>query len=375
MKKLNRLLPGILVLCFFFACKKNFDPDKSLIKDPAFTALAQNCSSPQRYRDTIFTDAQIRITRNRIFRSSSDYAAGDTVRTPLLYDWYEPMDTDPNLMRPLIILLHGGGFTYNPPLHTTSRTDADYSARRFARYGYCVATIEYRIDSNLMDTAHYFTASNLNVMYRELYRSTQDARYAVRFAKEAAAASKIDTNYIFMGGGSAGAIISLLVAYLDDNEVSPCWVNVTALGNLDYGTNLPYSGKIKAAMAYSGVIPDLNFIQAGSIPSLNIQSKKDNYFPYECGLDYTYRRIMCCGAKSISDRLQSLNIPHELILLEDSELNIPAPIPGDFYSHSHGSVMSPIYQGGVLVSHAYENRDVDSTAHFLYRNFSPDACP
>jgi hypothetical protein len=375
MKSAKYLLPYILLLSVLVACKKNVDSNKSFLKNPA--TLAVNCSSPQRYRDTIFTEAQIRIIRNRIFRNSTDYAPGDTVRTPLLYDWYEPMDTDPALMRPVIILLHGGGFTYNPPPHTTSRLDFDYPAKRLARYGFCVASIEYRIDSSLMDTAHYFTQANVNVIYREIYRAVQDARYAVRFAKAAAMASKIDTNYIFMGGGSAGAIISLFAAYLDDNEISPTIIDTSVLGKLDYGTSLPYTGKVRGVMSYSGVITDLNFIQAGSIPSLNIQSKKDNYFPYECGIDYTYQRIYCCGAKSISERLQSLNIPHELILLDDLDYTVTTPSAGNFYSHSHGSVMSSVLStpAGTIASNFYQNRDADSTAHFLYRTFSPDPCP
>jgi hypothetical protein len=361
MKKPFVQLPIVLLvsITLFFSCQKRLEEKGLTATESTSTSatLLTDCSDPQRFRDMVFTESQIQITPNNVYRhASSDYASGDAVKVDLTYDYYNPVETDTSLLRPLIILLPGGGFT--------NLTDMNVEAKRFARYGFCVAALKYRVDPNLTDTATYFTVGS-NKGYVAIYRAVQDVRFAIRLAKQAAPASKIDSNYIFVGGVSAGAITALHVAYLDDNEVPASLINVTSLGLLDHGGNQQNTAKVKGVFAHAGGLTGLNMIESGDIPAFNMMSLKDTYFSLDCSdPDLTYRRIYFCGARAVANQLTALGIQNKLTLLPDNEITVNPVTPGDFTTHSHGSIFTP----------AYMNRDVDSTVSFIYSTFHPNPC-
>lgn len=321
--------------------------------------LYTNCAGPQRFKDTVFTSSQILLYTNIGYRHVADYAPNDSVKSELTYDYYQPLETDASLLRPLIILLPGGGFT--------TLTDMGSEAKRFARYGYCVAIPKYRINPRLLDTANYFKIGS-KVGYEEVYRAVQDIRFAIRLAKRDALLTKIDTNNIFVGGVSAGAIIALHVAYADANEITPSLINIDSLGVLDYGGNLNNTAKIRGVFAHSGGLTGLGFISsAGDVPAFNLMSLKDTYYSVDCAnTEYTYRRLYFCGPRAVSQQLSSFGIVNKLVLLDDAGLNVPPVIPGNFSTHSHGSVFYSEY---------YRARDVESTVSFIYRTFFPNPCP
>ncbi len=124
--------------------------------------------------------------------------------TDLFMDIYEPVG-DGLTRRPLMIWAHPGGFL----LGDKEADDMVALCDSFARRGYVTASISYRLGFNPLST----TSAE-----RAVYRGTQDARAAIRYLMEYASIYSIDTNYIFLGGSSAGGVAAVHVAYADQDE-------------------------------------------------------------------------------------------------------------------------------------------------------------
>lgn len=147
----------------------------------------------QRFLTPIF-DA-IAITTDISYGNASNYLGEPE---DLRLDFYEPV-SDTMALRPMVIYVHGGGFvdtTQSKSLvHIVAYCDS------LARRGYVTASINYRLDTSISNRAV------INAMH--------DAKAAVRFFKANYLTYKIDTNLMFIGGESAGAITSLATNYID----------------------------------------------------------------------------------------------------------------------------------------------------------------
>ena len=145
--------------------------------------LIGSVNAQVRYVDEIFSDVTV--------TSDITYAANVTVITtlqglppmalPQNMDVYAPTgDTETN--RPLIIYLHTGNFlpTYVNGGATGDRDDncAVEICSRFARMGYVVASIDYRLGWNPLVES---TTERATQLIGAAYRGVQDARTAVRY--------------------------------------------------------------------------------------------------------------------------------------------------------------------------------------------------
>lgn len=77
--------------------------------------------------------------------------------------------------------------------------------------GYVAVTIQYRLSAT--DKSSWVET---DTMKRAVNHAVEDARSAIDWLRAHATEYRIDTNQIFIGGSSAGAITSLHVAYQDD---------------------------------------------------------------------------------------------------------------------------------------------------------------
>lgn len=291
---MKKLLYFVLLLTIMSSCKKSTEPgiQKALITSP---------SGPIRYKNEIFTEAQVKVTKDIIYRNLVDYAAGDQKKETLKLNFYEPLN-DTLKIRPLIIFVHGGGFVGG------SKDDAatDSICKAYIKHGFVVSSLNYRLDPTLNSKKCAGTLT-LKDFAQAIYRAVQDANFSVRFLKKVAVTGKIDTNKIFIGGGSAGAIVALHSTYLDDNEVDPALINKAALGKLNYG-GFNLSSKTQGAFAYAGAIIDTNWISAGNKPAALMHSTGDNLLPYNSGLDGLFQLLQVYGGNSVSNRLRNLGI-------------------------------------------------------------------
>jgi hypothetical protein len=155
-------------------------------------------------------------------------------------------------------------------------------SQRFAKKGYVCSSIDYRLGFFPFDSANAVKA---------VVRATQDLKAAIRyFYKDRATTDtyKIDTNHIFIGGSSAGAITALHVAYLDDeckisDYLTPA--DITGLGGLDGSSGNPgYSSTVHAVLNGCGALARYSWIDAGDVPLCSVHGTNDGTVKYNRGV-------------------------------------------------------------------------------------------
>ena len=162
-----------------------------------------------RYKNEVFAS----VTCTNSIAYGSAFNVQGTEQT-LLLDFYEPAG-DTALVRPLVVFVHGGGFTSG----TRSEAYIVSIAEFFARHGYAFASISYRLDtlvySHEQINVESIDMTNPSVPMKPVAAAVHDARAAVRFFRSRRQQYRIDEDLIFMGGDSAGGITALMVAYND----------------------------------------------------------------------------------------------------------------------------------------------------------------
>ncbi|MBL0019812.1 MAG: alpha/beta hydrolase [Bacteroidetes bacterium] len=119
-------------------------------------------------------------------------------------DIYQPVG-DTLARRPLMMFAFGGGFLIGAKEDEDARALCD----SFARKGFVTASINYRLGMNISDA---------NSGERAVYRAVQDWSAAIRYLKEKSDSLRIDTNWVFAGGVSAGSISAMHCQYMSESE-------------------------------------------------------------------------------------------------------------------------------------------------------------
>jgi len=230
----------------------------------ASAQLAPIDTTGGRYYRPVF--AGVTVTSGVAYATAPTYTGA---AQQLTMDIYQPTG-DTVKRRPLIIFAHQGGFFVG------SKTDA-YMVNictRMARLGYVTASIDYRLGATF-DTLGIAQAS---------IRGMQDMRAAVRFFRNDAATAKayrVYSNYIIVGGSSAGAFMALQTGYLDKPSEVPAYVGLAALGGLEgTGGNAGYSSAVAAVLSLSGATESPSIIEAGNVPLCSVHGTADATVPY-----------------------------------------------------------------------------------------------
>ncbi len=229
--------------------------------------------------------------------------------------------------RPVMLWGHGGGFVSG----TLENQDMMAMIDTFANRGYVAATYQYRIGADVL-----YEPSG----YRAVYRAMQDASAAIRYLKENADVLGIDTNYIFIGGSSAGAVGAVHLAYLTDAERPSQAESYDGNGCSPYGDDLgvinehpiekiqtlsPYSSqtfgitnhhpKPDAVFSCWGAVGDVEFIDASDyVPIYMFHGENDAVVPYDEGVPFSVLLTMptLYGSYQMSQRFNDLGMPYEL---------------------------------------------------------------
>jgi acetyl esterase/lipase len=201
-----------------------------------FCIIIYQSSYAQRFLNPVFANANV--------YSNISYGSAVNVQSQLqtlVLDFYEPAG-DALLNRPLLIYLHGGGFSDTN--QTKSLPHIVAFCDSFARRGYTVASINYRLDS-----------VNTGLSNRAIINAMHDAKAAIRFFKSFTSLFRVDTNLIFIGGESAGAITAMNATYINQAvEVlfpltPPFSPNLSTEGN---SGNPGYTSNVRAALCFCG---------------------------------------------------------------------------------------------------------------------------
>ena len=120
-----------------------------------------------------------------------DIEYGNSGNRPLLLDLYSPKEVD--MPVPGVIFVHGGSWKHG------KKEDYRIYAIHFARLGYVVASIQYRLSREAPFPA-----------------AIHDVKAAVRYMRAEADSIGVDPNRIALAGGSAGGHLSMMVGYSAD---------------------------------------------------------------------------------------------------------------------------------------------------------------
>ena len=276
-------------------------------------SLAQN----DRYVDEVFDS--VTVTKDIQYATNmsvvlSAVGLGPTLPTgghplapPLVFDFYEPKG-DSLAERPLIVYLHTG--TFAPIFLNNNPTGSrnDYATKtmceRFAKRGYAVANVEYRLGWN--GGAGGSLAANSISLIKGVYRAIQDTKAAVRYfyrdAKDSSNTYKIDTNKIALVGQGSGGWVALGYASVSDTSdirlgkfLSPqgdMLIDLDSIGDWNgYGghpsqnmeNNAGYSSKIQMVCSMGGGMGALAWLKAGNVPMAAVHCRTDNVAIYTTG--------------------------------------------------------------------------------------------
>jgi len=288
--------------------KKNYTFFVSIL----FILGIQNVSVSQcgnnRYHNFVF--ASHKLTSDITY--GSNIKANNQSQT-LKLDLYEPLG-DTATLRPLIILAHGGSFVGG----SKTGTDVVPLAKDFAKMGYVVASIEYRLGM----TSFPIGVPDSTDAGPAVIRGMHDGKAAVRFFRKNADVGgniyKIDTNNIYFAGVSAGGFIGLHMAYLDKWSEFPTFIDTVSQkglgGTLEGKSGNPgYSSDVKAIINLCGALGDTAWVDAGDKPLLSMHGNQDGTVPYGSALIKligTYPIMQVDGSYSIAARATQLNMTH-----------------------------------------------------------------
>jgi len=217
-----------------------------------------------------------------------------TYKDTLQIDFYSVKEKT-NTNRPLLVLVHGGGFS------SGKRDGIRQTAfcEKMAANGYAVASINYRLTrKNKSFSCDCPTEDKIDTFIK----ASEDVTDALLFLHKESETLLFNKNKTVLIGSSAGAEAILNTAFMLD----------------DYRFKHIAKTPVAGIVSFSGAMLNTDYInQKNAIPTLFFHGVKDNLVPYTtaphhyCDTDEEGYLILY-GAKSIADKLQELNTSYIL---------------------------------------------------------------
>ena len=230
----------------------------------------------------------------------------------LFLDLYVPDDSVQK--HPLFVLLHGGAFFFGDKGNRNMREWCE----NFAKCGYVVASVNYRLG---------FAISKSSIQQCG-YQAIQDAHAALRYLVAHAEEYRIDPDYIFLAGTSAGSITALGTAFMNNENCPPFVAKHKLLkkcGSLHTSGN-EYRDKVKirALANMWGAIYDLHEMDGSRIPVVSFHGTNDKVVPFDQGFPFSGVKSKLgermfdemYGSQSIHRYLDSVHVRNKLYPLE-----------------------------------------------------------
>ncbi len=250
----------------------------------------------------------------------------------LFLDIYKPATTeDTTSIRPIILIVHDGGFTKGGlgHIHITEL------ATEYSKRGYIAIPITYRKEEHPLglDITPAILFDSKIRFNKAVLRAAQDIKEAVKFLKYTVDVQgnpyQIDTSNITIYGASAGGIAALTAVYLDENDnLDSDWTEaINQVDGLENENsqyrNYSFSSTIKNLIIDSGALFDIDWID--NQPAINIMAfhyEQDGVVPIDAnylmfGLANAPLWGMYHGAKSIVNKLVSKGVKSNLFLAPD----------------------------------------------------------
>ena len=206
--------------------------------------------------------------------------------------------------RPLIFFMFGGSFIGG------SKTNSDIVAlcTKYAKRGYVAVAIDYRLSPVLIFSANEETA------YKAVLKAVHDVKAAIRYFRMMDEVDslqyRIDSNRIYVGGISAGAISAVNAAYLDNFEEVPSFLldDYDDVGGIEgLSGNLGYSSDFHGIVNLCGAVGNQEWIAEGDIPVVSMHGDQDDVVPYDDNLVTLFGlNIQIDGSYIIHQRMTDL---------------------------------------------------------------------
>ncbi|MCB9256113.1 MAG: T9SS type A sorting domain-containing protein [Chitinophagales bacterium] len=258
--------------------------------------FAQDCDN--RYQADLFTNVDVTTVKY------GEAMNRQGVLQELYMDIYQGQgDTASN--RPVVLFCFGGSF------YTGSRTSQElvYFATELAKKGYVCASIDYRLATSVIDLIQE------EVMVKVVFGAVQDGKAAIRFFREDAATTntyKVDSNQIFIGGTSAGGILSINLAYVDDLEQLPTTWQTWAdeIGGIEGSSGNPgHCSYVNGVFGFAGAVGDTAYIEANDPPFYGCHSTGDQTVLFGYGAPLNgFAPVSLYGSSLIEARMNNLGI-------------------------------------------------------------------
>lgn len=303
--------------------------------------VAQYCTEDNRFTEKeYFSIAQIDSTFDLTYGSALNWQNSNE---DLKLDIYYPSINQDNLSeRPFVLIIHGGSFLIG------DKADWRFVCREFAKRGFVVATINYRLG---------YDDNESNGLKKAIYRAHQDASASIRFIIQNQDLYKIDTSALFIGGGSAGAYTSLNVIYTSQQEWEYTYLGISnLLGDLDNSGNLfNHSYKFKGVFNNWGSTVGAFIEHENMLPMISFHGELDDIVDVDTTLNGVY------GSRKIHEVLLKKNICSDLTIKTDGGHVI--------YSDKEGS----IFRVG-RASCFFKSIFCDNCTDFYSTNYIPANC-
>lgn len=208
----------------------------------------------------------------------------------LIIDLYKPAGEQEK--SPLIVFMHGGGFSGGSPKNPQEVK----FARIAASQGYTVGLISYRLKRKETGFGCDFEASGKLETFQ---MAAEDFMDAVKYMHKNADKFQIDKDKIIVGGSSAGAEAVLNAVYNPD---------------LMFEDSEKYSDfKFSAVFSLAGAIVDARYIGADqTVPGIFFHGTDDNLVPYATAAHHYCENskpgyLILDGSKTIVEKLKQLD--------------------------------------------------------------------
>ncbi len=233
---------------------------------------------------------KVTVTRGVPYAQGMTYHPSDQTRCfprNLTLDVYQPADNHQQ-MRPVVVLIHGGGFWTGDSLMGSMVNGAQY----FAQRGWVCFSINYRLYGD------FAIAPNGWPDNRPTYSATRDAKAAIRWIRANAHQYRVHPDYVVAYGGSAGAYISVALGASDEEDFRDELLDNPDEKGLLENTHRDQSSRVQAVVSHwgSGLLLDLlrrfdgrSRFDANDAPLMMIHGTDDTRVPYSNAIELQQR--------------------------------------------------------------------------------------
>ncbi len=210
----------------------------------------------------------------------------------LKLDLIQPLDDAIKTPRPLLIFMHGGSFQNG----IRNREDILQYCKEWAKRGYVVATISYRLTLN---GKSFHCDLPVDDKINTFKNAVLDLHHATQFLLERKKEFNIDPSLIIVSGNSAGAEAILQGVFFRKDQL---------IEDL-----LPKNFSYAAAISHAGAMTDTNLINTKTIiPLALLHGTCDQWVPYATAYHHyceesTPGALLLHGALSIKKRMDNLD--------------------------------------------------------------------